>query len=470
MTSWYCQDTIGLPIIRTATNTHMWESLEATSLRSTTSDSLSDKLAREAYVLGGGTLRGISDNLNERVNNLWGTVAEVSVAYGVGYALSRAQVAATTTRLGFEIASSALLYSFLTNVRNQASNLVDAAVDTWQSPVRTKENFSVVSKTMGRFTTDLLITGFSAKAGAGHGTYANNVARFGAAPLTQDIKQSIALLNTLEAGKTVPTGTAFFYNKQGGMLTASHCLLEPSEGITVRFTSGAVISARPRAALPGHDIALLEADVISRPLRLVNNLGQLEPGRKVVSLGFPATVVPTNSPHLEFGQFDRLAAGHETPTPSVLRAVMEKVLEPITVQSNPPDLNGEWAGRTVAWFKGRLQSGMSGGPLVDLASGKVIGVNQASYKDYLNLPAVAGPANDALRLIKLVRRADTPHSTMTAGQASRRLGISTPQVVDMANQGKIDGFWVPKENRFDFEDPSTLRILKSSLKRICQGS
>ena len=170
-------------------------------------------------------------------------------------------------------------------------------------------------------------------------------------------------------------GTGFFVDTDGSILTNDH-VIRDCPAIFVRASNLGEQEARVLARKPSKDLALLRSDLIPTEIARFT-VAALGSGGKVAAIGHPNQGLPTLRPFVTRGTLSG-----------------EKVLAP---------------GLEVAEVKADVRPGNSGGPLLDTATGAVLGVVFAKvntpkvYEKTGNLVRYVGyviPANDALVFLR----------------------------------------------------------------------
>jgi S1-C subfamily serine protease len=165
------------------------------------------------------------------------------------------------------------------------------------------------------------------------------------------------------------TGTGFFVDSRGTLLTAEHVVRGCG---VVRVMSAHMRPAQARVvALDAEaDVAVLEVPGLSSPAWLPVAAPARAPGR-LAALGFPAGALP------------------DTPNETWAAAVNAAF---------PANSRWEADPRRVVWFRsGEITHGYSGGPLVDLGSGRVVGMVRGGI-DHARVPSLDGVPTQGLGL------------------------------------------------------------------------
>jgi putative serine protease PepD len=143
-------------------------------------------------------------------------------------------------------------------------------------------------------------------------------------------------------------GSGFVYDSSGHIVTNAH-VVDGATSIKVRFKDGTIAKATLVGKDVSSDLAVLKVDVAAselHPLPLGDS-STVEPGDSVVAIGSP------------FGLAETMTAG-------IVSAIDRSI-------SAPPPSKFAIAGAIQT--DAAINHGNSGGPLIDTADGKVIGVN-----------------------------------------------------------------------------------------------
>jgi putative serine protease PepD len=152
--------------------------------------------------------------------------------------------------------------------------------------------------------------------------------------------------------QTQAEGSGFVFDTNGDIVTNEH-VVDGANSITVRFQDGSTAKATLVGSDKSTDIAVIKVNVSAsklHPLKLGSSAG-VEPGQSVVALGSP------------YGLPETMTAG-------IVSAVNRTITAP-----NNFSISG--AIQTDA----PINHGNSGGPLIDVASNSVIGVNAQIESD-----------------------------------------------------------------------------------------
>lgn len=146
------------------------------------------------------------------------------------------------------------------------------------------------------------------------------------------------------------TGTGFFVSRDGHLITNYH-VIEDSSSISVVLSDGREALATVIASDADNDVALLDTDLPSTPLPLVNT-GEPVRGEEVLTLGYPLITIQGQEQRANFGRVNALTGVGG---------------DPRFLQIDVP-----------------IQPGNSGGPLLN-TSGQVVGVITATLNQLLTL-------------------------------------------------------------------------------------
>ena len=165
------------------------------------------------------------------------------------------------------------------------------------------------------------------------------------------------------------TGTGFFVDSRGTLLTAEHVVRGCGE---VRVMSAHMRSERARlvAVDATQDVAVLEVPGLTSPAWLP--VGAPARGAvRLAALGFPAGALP------------------DTPNESWAAAANSAFPQGTRWEADP---------QRVVWFRSaEITHGYSGGPLVDLGSGRVVGMVRGGI-DHARVPSLDGVPTQGLGL------------------------------------------------------------------------
>ncbi len=152
--------------------------------------------------------------------------------------------------------------------------------------------------------------------------------------------------------QTQAEGTGFVIDTKGDILTAQH-VVDGANSISVRFQDGSTAKATLVGSDQSTDVAVIKVNVAASKLHplTLGNSSTLEPGQSVVAIGSP------------FGLPESMTAG-------IVSAVNRTITAP-----NHFSISG--AIQTDA----AINHGNSGGPLIDVASNSVIGINDQIESD-----------------------------------------------------------------------------------------
>jgi S1-C subfamily serine protease len=242
--------------------------------------------------------------------------------------------------------------------------------------------------------------------------------RFSKTALSSELNQ-IAHNSLFTVSTGYSRGSGFALRSDGLIGTAFH-VTEDAPIHTLSNLSGLRFTARPIAALPGPDVAILKADsqVQLESIKLGSQL--LEGKTKVVSMGMPGE---------KLSIFTGAVSRDRT-------AIM------------PPELYKTETGRFLpnspaTYLSGvKIAPGMSGGPLLNAQNevvGSATGKAMYTFRTY-----VATEVSHMSRLLQLVERAERSGGGVTLEEAAKKLSLSQRQVLDRLHTAQLDGFLVPK--------------------------
>jgi hypothetical protein len=188
---------------------------EVTDQSTADSDSLLNKVAREVYVFGGGTVGGaLKEAHSDVMNNPAQAALKVAESIGVGAAFAAAEFAPAPIKLGARVLGTGLMVHFFSDLADKGrwQGLSNVWSDTWNSGNSTNENFAKVQGSLGRLALESGVMFAGAKlGGAGIGKAIDF--KFGAERAT-----SI----DIQAGKASPQEVASLVVKGGLPEMISH--------------------------------------------------------------------------------------------------------------------------------------------------------------------------------------------------------------------------------------------------------
>lgn len=131
-------------------------------------ESVFAKIAREAYVIGAGTLKGMKDGAVDALDDMTGTSVRAGLCAGIGLVLGITQRSAGLLRLGGQALAVGLGLSFYRDVASPArmGDLSDALSASWASGANTDMSIKVVGDRVGRMAFDALLFSGAAYGGA----------------------------------------------------------------------------------------------------------------------------------------------------------------------------------------------------------------------------------------------------------------------------------------------------------------
>jgi S1-C subfamily serine protease len=204
------------------------------------------------------------------------------------------------------------------------------------------------------------------------------------------------------------TGTGFFVSGRGTVLTAAH-VVRGCGSVKVLSAHIRPEMARVVAADAEHDVAVLEVPGMTAPAWLALGL----PGRGVERLavfGFPQGSLP------------------DTPNESWAGYANEGFAPRSGLQVDPGQ---------VVWFRsGEVGPGFSGGPVVDLGSGRVVGMVRGGI-DSQRVPLLAGVATAGLALGPGAGPMQAMLSRHTVREGVVPAGLSVGSALEMVRRATV---------------------------------
>lgn len=209
-----------------------------------------------------------------------------------------------------------------------------------------------------------------------------------------------------QRGSGTQTGTGFVWDAAGHVVTNNHVVEAATKGggsISVRLSSGEVVSARVVGTAPNYDLAVLQLGRVAKmpPPLAVGSSADLKVGQSAFAIGNP------------FGLDHTLTSG-------VISALQRRL---------PTQEGRELSG--VIQTDAAINPGNSGGPLLDSA-GRLIGVNTAIFS-----PSGASAGIGFAVPVDVVNRA-VPDLIKNGRVRSPGIGIIAGQEATAARLG-IDG-------------------------------
>lgn len=254
-------------------------------------------------------------------------------------------------------------------------------------------------------------------------------------------------------GKRISTGTGFVVNSAGIIITNEHVIRDAS-GIGVLIVAEDRQSARVYEAEclrvdKAHDLALLKVSAEDLPAPL--SISETSPSvlNDVIAVGFPGAIDSALSKAAKFenGYTDSPEL-LENLTPNITKGAVSKVTE----QSITHDA--------------KISRGNSGGPLIDLGTGMVVGVNAMGINDRMSTFYMAIPAE---RVCALLARNDvdstaTPESQTQESETAiiprhdEFKSVDAERIIRQADEGDVEsmliaaslfrqGYKVPKDKQ-----------------------
>jgi hypothetical protein len=151
------------------TNPELAERQARSDQSKATQESLIDKMGREAYVFGVGTLGGaLKEAGTDIVNHPGATAVKVAESIGVGAAFAAAEFAPLPIRIGARALGTGLMVHFFSDLadKDRWQGLGKVWGDTWNSSANIDQNFDKVQGSLGRLALESSIMVAGAKLGA----------------------------------------------------------------------------------------------------------------------------------------------------------------------------------------------------------------------------------------------------------------------------------------------------------------
>src|SRR5205823_7478052 len=129
------------------------ERRENTDQSTTGNEAFINKLGREVYVFGGGTMGGaFKEAHDDMVNHPGQSVLKVAESIGVGAAFAAAEFAPLPIKIGARVLGTGLMVHFFSDLADKRrwQGLGNVWSDTWNSGANTDENFAKVQGSLGR--------------------------------------------------------------------------------------------------------------------------------------------------------------------------------------------------------------------------------------------------------------------------------------------------------------------------------
>lgn len=254
-------------------------------------------------------------------------------------------------------------------------------------------------------------------------------------------------------GKRISTGTGFVVDSEGIIITNEHVIRDAS-GIGVLIVAEDRQSARVYEAEclrvdKVHDLALLKVSAEDLPAPL--SISETSPSvlNDVIAVGFPGAIDSALSKAAKFENgYTDSPEMLENLTPNITKGAVSKVTE----QSITHDA--------------KISRGNSGGPLIDLGTGKVVGVNAMGINDRMSTFYMAIPAE---RVCALLARNDvdstaTPESQTQESETAiiprhdEFKSVDEERIIRQADEGDVEsmliaaslfrqGYKVPKDKQ-----------------------
>lgn len=142
---------------------------EVTDQSTAGNDSFINKVAREVYVFGGGTLGGaLKEAHDDVVKNPGQAALKVAESIGVGAAFAAAEFAPTPIKIGARVLGTGLMAHFFSDLadKDRWQGLGSVWSNTWKSGADTDQNFAKVQGSLGRLTLESGVMIAGAKLGS----------------------------------------------------------------------------------------------------------------------------------------------------------------------------------------------------------------------------------------------------------------------------------------------------------------
>jgi S1-C subfamily serine protease len=405
--------------------------------------SIGARVHREWDLFGGGLSKGLDATLQDRlIDHPELTAVELLGAGVAGYALARAGGSEKVLwKLGAQVASASLMFSFLRDVNVKAGEVWQAASDTWSSPANFEHNQDVIARSVTPFLFDTAVTMVPGMFGAKFGSIVNYTEGI-KAPLVGPARGSVFRIegpDFVQGGERLHwSGSGFAVSSDGKIGTAFH-VADRSMKFNLKNVIGMRLSAKPIAGLPREDVALLEAE--------------LEPNMQLKPLTLAKSSL-TGKP-VEGAAIGTPAGRSLTIRTGMLENVPSAGGKSFSYETKQGMLTVEPPAR---WVKGAGASGgMSGGPVMT-RNGEVIATVMADNGDlagnWFHDNAINSPVEYMNKLIDMTERAKVPGAAVSLDEAATRLQLSPQAVLDRINAGTLDGFTVPSG-----EAPNTQHVI-----------
>lgn len=396
-------------------------------------DTLSDKLFREAAVLLGGATIGAAQTAAKRIEEQpLETLGQTGISAALGYGFVRlASSSLAPIRYGLPVISGALTYSFaaniLTDIKNQATTVSNAWTNTWNDPNSTERERAAVAKSLGPFAFDMTLNTVAGLVGgkvAANGVENRAILKLMDDKYGEQIRASVFKLASEPDKTNLRYIGSSFATDEKTLATAFHVVQDKPSDKWLYFNAKEKGNARVIAGLPDSDLALLKSDGASPFKQSLPLAKSIEGPQAGVLVGSPGAKDIVMKP-----------------------GVFEPGIGPL-VNSYRADLGEEiTAGFTRALRGGKSWVGMSGGPVVSEA-GEAIGV-MSTLNPVLNVVGLgtsSSPSSNLRYLMNLVERGSQPGASMSLAEASQSLSINPAMVLARIKSGKLEGYVVPSKS------------------------
>lgn len=270
--------------------------------------------------------------------------------------------------------------------------------------------------------------------------------------LVQHANRAVLRIITLK-GKHISTGTGFVVDSSGLIITNEHVIKDASSiGILIVAEDRQSARAYEAECLrvdKAHDLALLKVSAEDLPAPLTISEAGPNVLNDVIAVGFPGAIDSAISKAAKFENgYTDSPDMLENLTPNITKGAVSKVTE----QSITHDA--------------KISRGNSGGPLIDLATGKVVGVNAMGINDRMSTFYMAIPAE---RICALLARSDVDSTTTSDSRTQETevaimphhdgfKSVDAERIIEQADGGDIEsmliaasifrqGYKVPKDKQ-----------------------
>lgn len=212
--------------------------------------------------------------------------------------------------------------------------------------------------------------------------------------------------------RSIATGSGFFIEEKGLLLTNYH-VVEGKDTFAIFIVNEAgdnasMAEATPIAYDPKKDLALLrvEGDSLPTPFKLSKKDPQLL--QKVIAVGFPGGVDVFKPSRRDKNPVNMLAGGIDNLIPNVTQGSISKITDDVIVHDC------------------KIGLGSSGGPLLDAATGEVVGVNFAGQTDQAYVTFFFAIPTHKIRAF-LAGKTGHPHASPPPNAQTKKIPQQTKQ-------------------------------------------